>query len=131
LRFFLDTNVIASGTYIDGNEARLIQALVRRSPAPATSSFVLRELDKTFREKFGHSEADAAAAVDEVRQWVEIVAEGKPIQLGPTSDRPVLAAAVSAKVDFLVTGDRGLLHLKRVSSTSIVRAADALRILGV
>lgn len=131
MRFFLDTNVIASGTYVAGNEAKLIQALARRSPAPVTSSFVLRELEKTFREKFGHSESDAAAAVDEVRQWAEIVPEGQPIDVGPTTDRPVLAAAVSAHVDFLVTGDRGLLHLKRVSTTAIVRAADALRILGV
>lgn len=41
-------------------------------------------------------------------------------------DIPILAAAVAARVDYLVTGDRGLLELKKVENTSIVRARELL-----
>lgn len=45
-------------------------------------------------------------------------------------DNPVLAIAIAAEADYLVTGDRrGLLSLKRVGTTRIVAAAEFQKIL--
>jgi len=42
-------------------------------------------------------------------------------------DVPILAAAVAGKVDYLVTGDKGLLELRKIGGTAMVRAGDCSR----
>jgi predicted nucleic acid-binding protein len=41
-------------------------------------------------------------------------------------DVSILAAAVADKVDYLVTGDKGLLELRKIGGTAIVQAGKLL-----
>ena len=130
MRFFLDTNVLASGRQFEGNERTLLKELARRDPAPVTSEEVLAELEATLRQKFRYADDEARRATDSVRTWCFVQARSLPGPSAETPDQRILRAAIEAHVNYFVTGDRALLHLKVVSGVAIVRPADALRIIG-
>lgn len=54
-----------------------------------------------------------------------------PPELRDTDDAHVLACAVSAQADAIVTGDKDLLDLKSFAGMPIINAADALKRLGL
>lgn len=53
-----------------------------------------------------------------------------PTVLTDPDDDHVLACALAAKADYIVSGDRDLLTLKTFREIPIVAAAEAVRILG-
>jgi predicted nucleic acid-binding protein len=51
--------------------------------------------------------------------------------IGDKADVPIAAAAIVSKADYLVTGDKGLLALKKVGETEITRTWELLKKLGI
>jgi len=88
------------------------------------------------RRNLGLKSPRGAEAVDSLLEGVEMVAEAGPRAVESAaghdlqdSDAPILAAAVAAGADFLVTGDRthfGHLFGKDVGGVRVVSLAEAL-----
>ncbi|MGH8652352.1 MAG: putative toxin-antitoxin system toxin component, PIN family [Gammaproteobacteria bacterium] len=70
--------------------------------------------------------------VDEMRQLVDMITPATlpvPVCRDPADD-VVLAAALAAQVDLIVSGDADLLGLHEYQGIPIVTAAEALRLMG-
>jgi len=126
LRVYLDSNVLISASLKEGSNFLDLWRL--RDVTPVISHYVMDEVLRNVRSP-GHdsrlssllertqivSDADARVIPSQVR----LVAK----------DQPILAAAIAASVDYLVTGDKnhfGHLYAKKVFGVYVINPADFL-----
>lgn len=113
-RIFLDTNILISGVFFEGNESRILDMVELDL---ITSEDVVDELKKITKKKLKYlggrtfeialSEIDRALCDIEIlprKIYMEKFAEAKQL-IAHEKDIPILAAALYAKVDYLLTGD--------------------------
>ena len=117
MRLVLDTNVVVSGLLWNGAPAQLID-LARMDEIEVFSSRVLLgELTRIFRRaKFGRTITASGMTLDElVLGYSELATLVMPAEIPPTilrdpDDDHVLACALAAGVEWIVSGDRDLLE---------------------
>lgn len=121
MRVVLDTNVLVSAFTARGLCADLLQALLA-DHVPVVSVTVLAELENVLRAKFRHSAQGAAERAGFLRQYCELAtaARPRPIHGIDATDRKVIAEALAASADALVTGDQEMLQLQAVDGMPIL-----------
>ncbi|HEC92407.1 MAG TPA: putative toxin-antitoxin system toxin component, PIN family [Candidatus Atribacteria bacterium] len=113
-RIFLDTNVLISGIFFEGNESKILNMIELDL---IISEDVVNELKKITKKKLkylgGRTLEIALSEIDRALYDIEILsrerylkkfAEAKGL-MTHEKDIPILAAALYAKVDYLLTGD--------------------------
>ena len=139
VRVFVDANVISAAAHWPQGRAR---ALFRLAAAGRCELVASPHAIQEARRNLALKSPQGAEAVDALLEQVEKVAEAGPQTVESAtshdlqdSDAPILAAAIAAGVDFLVTGDRthfGHLFGQDVGGVRIVSPAEALEsVLGV
>jgi uncharacterized protein len=133
MRIFLDANVLFSAAYNTGNGLRGFFSLAEVGICELLSSpFALDEARRNIARK--HS-----AQTPELEQLITritICREAAPDAVRwahatglPDKDAPILASAVQAKADMLVTGDRahfGMLYGRHLRGVEVLTPAAAL-----
>lgn len=111
LRVFLDSNVIFSGLYSsDGAPGIILQRFIEGELMVVISQQVLEEVVRTIKKKLPGAlpalrrllvsitpEIGKDPSLEEVTHWAEVIYP---------DDAGVLAAAVAAQPDYLITGDK-------------------------
>ena len=116
----LDTNVVVAALVAEGLCREVVHRAIRGRMS-VSSSDLMDELHETLQRKFKITPA-TAAFLEAFRQHTRLVeprALPKPICRDPDDDL-VLATAVAAGADLVVTGDDDLLVLKRYKGVAIV-----------
>lgn len=139
MRLVLDTNVVASGLLWNGTPARLLDAAQTGEIELFTSTHLLAELAGILtRAKFAKALAATGLPREElVLGYAELATIVVPAVILPTiaadlSDDQVLACAVAASVDLIVSGDKHLHSLGgQYNGIPITRPADAVRMIEV
>jgi putative PIN family toxin of toxin-antitoxin system len=132
MRLVLDTNVVVSGLLWDGAPARLVRTGGRDGVQLFTSVRLLVELRATLsKQKFGPKIAASGDSADQlVNLYCKLAAVVEPVpvpRLAPDPDDDVvIGAALAAKADFLVTGDRTMRSLAKYEGVRIVSVREAL-----
>ncbi len=133
MRLVLDTNVVASGLLWNGTPAQLIEAAQADEIELFTSRALLAELTRILRRaKFAKAIAAIESSLDDlVLGYAELAQVVHPPSIAPVvlrdpEDDRVLACAVAANADLIVSGDQHLLDLKEYEGIPIVSAAQAL-----
>lgn len=140
MKLVVDTNLLLSGSAWAGTASLLVDALLAGEVMLCGSEELLAELaDVLQREKFrtrleqrGQNANAILARFREVAQMYD--PQPMPVpppELRDPDDMHVLACAVSAQADAIVTGDKDLLDLKSFAGIPIIHAADALKRLGL
>jgi len=137
MRLVLDTNVVASAVLWGGVPRQLLQAGREKRVSLFTSIRLLAELtDILVRPKFERKLAASGLTIEQiVDRYAELAAVVQPAAIAPTvlddpDDDQVLACAVAARADLIVSGDRRhLLPLGSFEGMPIVSPAEALRII--
>lgn len=122
----LDTNVLVAALVAEGLCREVVHRVVRMR-ATVTSHQLLDELDATLKRKFKPTPA-AVAFLKAYRAFVAVVEPtplAKPVCRDPDDDM-VLATAVAADADLIVTGDDDLLVLRTYKGIAIVSARQLL-----
>ena len=134
MRLVLDTNTALSGLLWGGTPGRLIDAAEAGQVELASSAALLAELQGVLlREKFARQLADRGITVADVfAGYGALVVIVTPATIAPTimrdpADDQVLAAALAAQADLIVSGDAHLLDLKIFKGIEIVTAAVAVK----
>ena len=133
MKLYLDANVIFSAAYREEGRAQDLVALARGGYCELiTSAHALEEARRNLALKsvgFEHRLAEALAQIMVVAEAPAALVEWARAQDLPLKDAPILAAAVHAKADLLVTGDRrdfGHLFGRALRGTSLVTPASAI-----
>jgi putative PIN family toxin of toxin-antitoxin system len=136
MRLVLDTNIVASGLLWNGVPAQLVDAARADKIEIFTSRVLLAELTRILcRAKFANVITASGLPLDElVLSYAELATLVTPEPIPATvlndpDDDHVLACALAAKADLIVSGDQDLLTLKSFREIPIVTAAEAVRAL--
>ena len=138
MRVVLDTNLLISALIFRGLPAQLLLRFENPQHALFTSPQLLAELeDVIFRNKF---EKPIAQAQTSARQLFDgFVALAHTVKASPLRERvsrdadddAVLACALAAGADLIVSGDDDLLVLKQYQGIPILAAQQALELFAV
>jgi putative PIN family toxin of toxin-antitoxin system len=136
LRLVADTTTVVSALLWHGAPHRLFEALQTEDVFLCASRALVAELAEILaRRKFaravqasGKSVEALVADYQALTQLVQPRALRRPVGRDP-DDEAVIACAVAARADLIVSGDRDLLVLKAYRRIRIVNAVEALRII--
>jgi len=136
VRLVTDTNVVVSGLLWLGNPGRLLEAAARGQVTLYTSPVLVAELAATLATaKLARRIERAGLALDELLARylnVAIVVQPPAVpRVVPTDpdDDHVIACALAARADFIVSGDGDLLGLKEHQGIRIVTPAQAVQLI--
>ena len=134
MRLVLDTNTALSGLLWQGTPGKLIDAAKRQEITLFSSTALLAELLGVItREKFSQPLATRGVQAQTLFQgYAALVQRAAPTLISPTilldpADDEVLACALGANADYIVSGDAHLLDLKQYQGMPIINAAEAVR----
>ena len=126
----LDTNVLVSAWFLEGNESRLMESMEEGRVHGYSSKQVIEELGRVLRyPKFDLSQDEIESIRSYYLLLLKIVNPRQTIDAVPEdpSDNRVLECALEA--DYIVSGDHHLLNLREFRGIKIVTAAELLRAL--
>lgn len=130
----LDTNVVVSALVWGGTPYRLLRSAIEDGAKLFTSPVLLGELREVLgRGKFAARLARQSSSVEHaLGQYAALTIQVTPVSTPRTvpddaDDDHVVAAAIAAKADLIVSGDGDLLRLGAVNGIPIVSAAEVLR----
>jgi putative PIN family toxin of toxin-antitoxin system len=133
MRLVLDTSTALSGLLWGGSPGRLIDAAAERSIELVCSTALLAELQGVLsREKFVRQLIRRGVTVADIFDgYAALVTLVTPAIITPTitrdsADDQVLAAALAAQADLIISGDAHLLDLKIFHEIEITTAASAV-----
>ena len=134
MRLVLDTNTALSGLLWQGTPGKLIDAAKQHEVALFSSTPLLAELLGVMsRAKFTNMLAARGLRVQSLFEgYAALVQLVVPAQINPIivrdpADDAVLACALAAQADYIVSGDAHLLDLKRYREIPIITAAQAMQ----
>lgn len=133
MRIVADTNTAISGLLWQGAPRRLIDACRARKVAIITSPALLAELAEVLtRDKFAarilRAELSAKSLLEDyaaITHVIEPAALPTPVSRDPDDDE-VIACAITARADMIVSGDADLLTLERYQDIPILTAGQIL-----
>ena len=137
MRIVLDTNVVMSALLWRGTPYQLLQAIRQRADVQLYSSAaLLAELADVLTRPspaqrlalIGKTAREVLADYIEAMELVEPV-EVRRVVPGDADDDQVIAAAVAARADLVVSGDSDLLSMSSHQGVPIVTAAQAVHTL--
>jgi len=134
MRVVLDTNVLLSGLLWHGAPHALIERAREGTLFLVSSPALLAELAEViarpqFEAILVRSNTSREQSLEELRALAEVIEPAPlatPVCRDPDYDA-VLALAIAAQVDLIVSGDRDLLDLQHFQNIAIVMPAEALR----
>jgi putative PIN family toxin of toxin-antitoxin system len=90
------------------------------------SEYIIREVSEKLHCKLGFTLQEAGEVSLFLRQHMEVVELPKAIAISvrDSKDAPIIALALSVKADFLITGDKDLLSLKKTNKTEIIQPSE-------
>ena len=136
-RAVADTNIVISALLWKGAPRELFDAARAGRITLYTSAELLAELAEVLaRAKFAERLAAARMNAERLaRRYARLAsrvtpAEVKPVVPGDPDDNAVIACALGAGADLIVSGDKQLRNLKIYQGIRIISAAEALAITG-
>ena len=134
MRLVVDTNVLVSAFLWQGTPGRLLELAGEKECRLFTSRILIDELSEVLhRQKLARKvEATGLTAAQMVRNYQRLATMVTARSLTQrvsrdADDDAVLACALAAQTDLIVSGDADLLDLKQFQHMRIVTAAQAVR----
>jgi putative PIN family toxin of toxin-antitoxin system len=139
VKLVVDTNTLLSGSLWDGPSAQLLDAVGRGQAVLVMSPDLLAEFAEVVsRPKFAPRilarHTTPADLVEKLLLEITLISPppmALPTDLRDPKDLPVLACAVAADTDAVVSGDKDLLTLREFQGIPIINAREALQKLGL
>ncbi|MDQ3179816.1 MAG: putative toxin-antitoxin system toxin component, PIN family [Acidobacteriota bacterium] len=133
MRIVPDTNIVVSGLFWRGQPRRILDAARDGIIELFTSPVLLEELEDVLsREKFAARLEAAQVTVQELVEGYSALATVidavpiAPVILADPDDDAVLACALAAEAEIIVSGDSDLLDLKEHQDIRILTATEFL-----
>lgn len=126
----LDTNVYLSAVIFGGITRKVLNLVYNKEIKLYISAKTLLEIARKLNEKFLWEEEKVKTAIKAISAIATLVYPTEDVQTAkkdPADDK-ILECAVEANVDYIVTGDKHLLNLKKFRHIAIVAPAKFLKI---
>ena len=132
MRAVIDTNVFMSGIFWKGTPHNILQAWISRRFTIVFSAEIFQEYNRILEDlNKKYPRLENSKILEILSFYGEMVTPNKlPMQVctDPDDDK-FIAAAVFAKVKFIVTGDKALLNVNGYNEISFIKPAEFLKYL--
>jgi putative PIN family toxin of toxin-antitoxin system len=128
VRVVFDTNIYVSALAIPGGNAEdaYLEA-VRGTVELFTSVAILTETARVLQTKFDWTEDKVRQAIQDISQTATVLRPRPTLHiLKDEPDNRILECAIDAQANYVISGDRHLLALKRHADSTIISLADFL-----
>jgi len=127
----IDTNILISYFFGGPTIASVIDAVEKDAYIPALSPYMEQEFIETIRKPKISRRVDISEALKFMEEWKNFALYVIPRYIvticRDRNDNEILACALQAAADFIVSGDNDLLVLKTFQGIRIVTPADFLK----
>lgn len=136
MRVVVDTNIVVSAFLWGGNPRAILEAARRQDITLFTSAALIAELEDVLaREKFAKRVAQVGSSVtqmlgDYLALAHLVLPTSHPSVVRDPDDDHVLAAALAAQAEIIVSRDNDLLTLASYQGIPILKAVEALQRIG-
>ncbi len=129
MKVVFDTNIFISAFVVPGGKAEAAYSHALRKDFTLYSSVaILTETAQKLREKFGWQQDKITSLLKAIAKVATVIkTEPRLHLLADEPDNRVLECAEATGADFIVTGDKHLLFLKRFQNSTVVRLSDFLK----
>jgi len=127
VRAVFDTNVLVAAFVAEGICSRLLTRGRRKQFCLIVCPIILQEFERVLIKKFSATRNETRSALRIVSEAVHsVVHPSQPVQsvCRDPDDDAILACALEARADYLVTGDEDLLELKGFKGIRILTPRD-------
>jgi putative PIN family toxin of toxin-antitoxin system len=128
MKFVLDTNVLIAAFITSGICHEVLEHVIRNHKL-VLSDFIVDEFKDKLLNKFQYTEKEADAALKLLLTRAEMV-QVSPLQsrvCRDPDDDNILATAVSANSDCIISGDNDLVNLRQFQNIKIIRPSEFSR----
>ncbi len=122
-----DTNVLIAAIATEGICPKLLHRARAGEFVLALCPFITKEIRRVLAGKFRLSKDEAASATEPINEAVRRIIEHNLKVKGvcrDADDNNIIACALAAEADYLVTGDAALLKLKTYQGVRIITPRD-------
>jgi len=130
----LDTNILISGTFWEGEAYKIIQLIEQKKIQCYLSKAILVEYNKVMHsgeilEKVEDHHLRIKSAIIKVIEMCNIVEPKIKVSAIPEdpADNKILECALAAKVDYIITYDEHILKLKEFEMIKIIKPKEFLK----
>lgn len=126
MRIVLDTNILISAFFWDGNERKLLRLCRKKKHQVITSPQILDELTRILLDKFNLPEEKINEYREEILLMSELVLPVGEIDIikEDPADNTVIETALLGKAVKIITGDKHLLKLKKYKGIEITKSIE-------
>jgi putative PIN family toxin of toxin-antitoxin system len=128
VRIVLDSNILISGFFWDGNERSLLARCKSGEFTSVTSKQMLSETEIVLREKFHVPDDKIHAFIESLILMSDLVfiTDSLHVIEDDPKDNMVLETAILGKAEFIISGDKHLLKIKKYGYVNIIRSFEFL-----
>lgn len=126
----LDTNVYLSGIIFGGNSRHILDLAIEGKIAAVASPAILLEIAEKLKNKFYWNKEQIIVTIKSIAKLSEVVTPKKKLQIvmKDKDDNKIIEAADEANVDFIITGDKHLLEIKKYLDIRIISPSQFLSV---
>lgn len=131
LKVVLDTNVIVSAIVFGGKPKLILNLIETEKIDGYISRFIITETCGILRQKFNLTEAETESAEEIIKKSFSLVEPDFSINIVKNfhPDNKILACAIAAKADYLISGDKKhILLLKKIKNIPILSPEQFLKL---
>ncbi len=125
-----DTNILVSSLVFGGEPEKILFLIQRKKIIGVTSKVLVAELCEILLKKFNFSKERVLQLEHKMRKSFQVVYPRKTISVSrDPDDNRVLEAAVEGSCNFIVTGDKDLLILKKYKKVTVLTPSEFLKVI--
>jgi hypothetical protein len=130
MKVVLDTNVLISGIYWEGNESKILEACKIQNLKNYISPETIKEFKKVlFYDKFKLTTSEIESAMETVLSFSTVITPKRKlnvIKIDPV-DNIFLEVALSSQAECIISGDKHLLKLGSYKGIKIMNSKDFIK----
>ena len=126
----LDTNVYLSGIIFGGNSGHLLDLAIEGKLTIISSAAILLEISDKLKNKFHWNKEQIIVTIKSIAKLSEVVTPKKKLQIvkKDKDDNKIIEAAYESDSDFIITGDKHLLEIKKYQNIHIISPSQFLSV---
>lgn len=127
VRIVLDTNVLISAIVFGGKPRKILEMVKNKELSGVISPVLMAELEEILSKKIKYPKERVLQVEKKMKKIFRVVHPIKTIKAArDDNDNRVLEAAIEGKCEYIVTGDKDLLDLKRYQGIRILTPTEFL-----
>jgi len=129
MKIVLDANIFISSFFWDGNPKSIVERIISGLDELFISKEILDEIDNVVRRpKFNASNDQINYFLNSIEEIGNIITPQKQIKKGSRdkTDNKYIECGITAKADYIISGDVHLLEIKQYGNIKIVSAKEYL-----